>query len=59
MTKKGRRRGLREDYAYGIFLLAIDWGTHRLLTGELALDGAGPIEWRARPSERALLAPGP
>jgi AcrR family transcriptional regulator len=57
MSKKGRRRGLTEEDAYRVFLLAIDWSTYRLLTGEMGLDHDGASDWIARLYERTLLAP--
>lgn len=45
VAKPGVRPDLGQSEAEQTFLVAIDWGTYRLLTRELGLDAAGVREW--------------
>jgi hypothetical protein len=48
LDKPGVRSDLGFKEAEGIFLVAIDWGTYRLIARELDLDEAGAREWLLR-----------
>jgi hypothetical protein len=53
LTKAGTRPGLTLEQAEQDFVIAIDWGTHRTLTGELGLTPAQA----AVTFESAIVAP--
>ena len=45
LTKPGTRPGLTLEQTERDFVIAIDWGTHRTLTGELGLTPAQVRNW--------------
>lgn len=57
LAKPGVRPGLELEEAFRIFLVAIDWGTWRLLTGELGLSAIEAEAWLSQYDQRMLLAP--
>ena len=56
LRKPGVRRDVGVDDAERVFLVAIDWGTYRTLTGELGLAPEDVCDWLHEYYRRMLLA---
>ena len=56
LTKPGTRPGLTLDQAERDFVIAIDWGTYRTLTGELDLTAGQVRDWIRNYYQRMFLS---
>lgn len=56
LTKPGTRPGLTLEQAERDFVIAIDWGTYRTLTGELGLTPGQVRDWMRRYYQRMFLS---
>jgi AcrR family transcriptional regulator len=56
LTKPGTRQGLTLDQAEMDFVIAIDWGTYRTLTGELCLTPSQVRDWIRSYYQRMFLS---
>jgi len=56
LTKVGTRPGLTLDQAERDFVIAIDWGTYRTLTGELGLTSGQVRDWIRNYYQRMFLS---
>jgi hypothetical protein len=55
ISKPGRRRGLELTEAEQVFLVAMEWGTYRTLTGKLGMTPEQSRAWIKRYYKRMLL----
>jgi AcrR family transcriptional regulator len=56
LTKPGIRRRLTLEQAERDFVIAMDWGTHRILTGELGLTPGQVHDWMRTYYQRMFLS---
>ena len=57
LTKPGHRPGLTLEQAERDFVIAMDWGTYRTLTGELGLTPGQVRDWMRSYYQRMFLSP--
>ena len=56
LTKSGHRPGLTLEQAERDFVIAMDWGTYRTLTGELGLTPGQVCDWIRSYYQRMFLS---